>query len=107
MSPAPSPRTGVKAAIVSAGAVLLLSSGVAFAATGHAPWSAGGAAAGGRTTSDSTSESGGPTTGPDTQAYRGLCRAFLSGNKAVHGHALQSPAFAELVAAAGGADHVA
>ena len=40
MRPTPSARTGVKAAVVSAGAVLLLSSGVAFAATGHAPWQA-------------------------------------------------------------------
>ncbi len=108
MSPARSTRTGVKAAVVSAGAVLLLSSGVAFAATGHAPWNVIGAAGGGRTTSsDGATDSGTPSSGPHAQAFHGLCRAYLSGNKAVHGHALQSPAFTALVTAAGGADNVA
>src|SRR6478672_7486795 len=103
MRPAPSARTGLKAAIASAGAVLLLSSGVAFAATGHAPWQAPETPAGIQTsTSAGASDDGTPTTGPAAQAFRGLCRAYLSGNKAVRGQALQSPAFDGLVVAAGG-----
>jgi hypothetical protein len=47
MPPKPSSRAGLKAAIASAGVVALMSTGVAFAASGHAPWS--GAAAGGPT----------------------------------------------------------
>ena len=108
MRATPSARTGVKAAIVSAGAVLLLSSGVAFAATGHTPWHAGQAPVGERSTasSDAPSDDGTPSTGPAAAGFRGLCRAYLSGNKAVHGQALQSPAFGALVTAAGGVDGV-
>jgi hypothetical protein len=125
--PIASPRTGLKAAIASAGAVLLMSTGVAFAASGHAPWS--GAQASGRPTTipshshptddpsetsvDDPSESGDPTapgdTGsaaPDAHAYPGLCRAYAAGQKTEHGAALSSPAFAALVAAAGSADAV-
>src|SRR5215218_3584896 len=40
----PSPRAGLKAAVAAAGVVALMSTGVAFAASSHAPWS--GAAAG-------------------------------------------------------------
>src|SRR3954447_26051617 len=89
----PSARTGVKAAVVSAGAVLLLSSGVAFAATGHAPWQAVHAPAGDRSTAsdDTPSEDGTPSTGPAASGFRGLCRAYLSGHKTVHGRAIQSP----------------
>src|SRR3954452_17674560 len=53
MSPTPSARTGVKAAVVSAGAVLLLSAVAAFAATGHAPWQAAEAPPRGHTTAAS------------------------------------------------------
>src|SRR3954447_17712153 len=37
--PPHSPRAGLKAAIASAGVVALMSTGAAFAASGHAPWS--------------------------------------------------------------------
>ena len=109
MRATPSARTGVKAAVVSAGAVVLLSSGVAVAATGHAPWQAtdAPAAAGTTTASDAPADDGTATGTPATQGFRGLCRAYLSGNKAVHGQALRSPAFAALVTAAGGLDGVA
>src|SRR3954464_3469178 len=109
MRATPSARTGIKAAAVSAGAVLLLSSGVAFAATGRAPWQAPDAAAGAHTTSasDTPSHAGTPARGPGSTAFRGLCRAYLSGNKAVQGRALQSPAFGALLMAAGGVDGVA
>src|SRR5580765_3441353 len=105
----PSARTGFKAAVVSAGAVLLLSSGVAFAATGHTPWQAPEARAGAHiaVTSDAPSDGGTPTTDPHTHGFRGLCHAYLSGDKAIHGRALQSPAFVALVTAAGGVDAVA
>ncbi len=107
--PTPSARTGVKAAVVSAGAVLLLSSGVAFAASGHTPWQAAETSAGAGTTATSatSTDDGTPTTGPSTHAFRGLCRAYLSGNKTVHGRALQSPAFTALVRAAAGVDNLA
>jgi len=39
-------------------------------------------------------------------AFHGLCRAYVVGNKAEHGHALSSPPFVALAAAAGGADQV-
>src|SRR3954447_14810485 len=93
MSPTPSARTGLKAAVVSAGAVLLLSTGAAFAATGHAPWQAVHAPAGDRSTAsdDTPSEDGTPSTGPAASGFRGLCRAYLSGHKTVHGRAIQSP----------------
>lgn len=122
----PSPRAGLKAAIASAGVVALMSTGAAFAASGHAPWSA---AASGRpttipshshptddpseTATDETSESTDPTapesggtTGPDAHAYPGLCRAYAAGQKNDHGDALTSPAFVALVTAAGGPDAV-
>ena len=113
---APSPRAGLKAAIAAAGVVALMSTGAAFAASGHAPWS--GAAAGPPTTvpshthptddpsesaTDDTSESADPaesddtsapdstsTTGPDAHAYPGLCRAYAAGQKSEHGAALSS-----------------
>lgn len=119
-----SARTGIKAAVAAAGAVGLLSTGVAFAASGgHAPWAHAGAASthavdpthpthpahptsSGEPT-DLPSDSGSPSTGPDAHAFPGLCRAYLSGNKAEHGKALASPAFTALVSAAGGVDGVA
>ena len=125
MSVARSARTGLKAAIAAAGAVGLLSTGVAFAASGHAPWSASPAATDASThaaapthpthpshstdPSDDPSESPGDdsgSTGPNVHAFGGLCRAYMSGNKADHGKALQSPAFMALVTAAGGVDNV-
>jgi hypothetical protein len=39
-------------------------------------------------------------------AFHGLCRAYVVGNKAERGHALSSPPFVALTAAAGGADQV-
>jgi hypothetical protein len=126
MSPAPSARTGLKAALASAGAVALLSSGVAMAASGHAPWSpdnvrhAGGAASSHAADPSRPAHpthpvhpSGGPVdgssaaTGPNAHAFGGLCRAYTSGNKSEHGKALESPAFTALVTAAGGLDNVA
>jgi hypothetical protein len=124
-----SARTGLKAAFGAAAAVALLSTGVAFAASGHAPWSASPAAAGASThaadpthpahpsESDDPSDepSDGPSdqssgdsgsTGPNVHAFGGLCRAYMSGNKAEHGRALQSQAFTALVTAAGGSDNV-
>ena len=117
-----SARTGLKAAMAAAGAVGLLSTGVAFAASGHAPWSAAPAASDASThavdpthpthpthstdPSDDPSDDSG-TAGPDAHAFGGLCRAYEAGNKADHGRALQSPAFTALVTAAGGADNVA
>jgi hypothetical protein len=112
-------RTGLKAAIAAAGAVGLLSTGVAFAASGHAPWSGltEGAAASSHAADPShpthpshpsDDPSDGPeSTGPNSHAFGGLCRAYASGNKTEHGKALESPAFAALVTAAGGVDNVA
>jgi hypothetical protein len=115
-----SARTGLKAAVAAAGAVGLLSTGVAFAASGHAPWSHLGAGSASSThaadpshPTQPTHPAGGPTdepsnsTGPNAHAFGGLCRAYNSGNKAEHGQALESPAFAALVTAAGGVDNVA
>lgn len=125
--PSPSRRTGLKAAIASAAAVALMSAGAAFAASSHAPWA--GPSATGRPTAipshthptddpseavtDDPSESGdteapdaNKSGAPDEHAYPGLCRAYAAGQKAEHGDALSSPAFAALVAAAGGPDAV-
>jgi hypothetical protein len=129
VSPTPSARTGLKAALASAGAVALLSSGVAMAASGHAPWSTVPTPQAGAADSSHAADpshpahqahpthpahpSGGPTdhssaaTGPNTHAFGGLCRAYTSGNKTEHGKALESPAFTALVTAAGGIDNVA
>lgn len=120
MSVPRSARTGLKAAIAAAGAVGLLSTGVAFAASGHAPWSqptAAGAASSSHATdpshpthpthpSGTPSDAATPGTGPNAHAFAGLCRAYTSGNKAEHGKALASPAFGALVTAAGGVDNV-
>ena len=122
MSPSRSARTGLKAAVAAAGAVGLLSTGVAFAASGHPPWSGAHAAADASThaadhtqpthPAHPTHPTGGASedahsTGPDSHALGGLCRAYVSGNKTEHGQALASPAFTALVMAAGGADNVA
>jgi hypothetical protein len=117
-----SARTGLKAAVAAAGAVGLLTTGVAFASSGHAPWSgpSAGSAASSHASdpthpthstdpseSDDPSDGSSASTGPNEHAFPGLCRAYLSGNKTEHGQALASPAFAALVTAAGGADNVA
>jgi hypothetical protein len=116
-----SARTGVKAALATAGVVGLLSTGVAFAAGGHSPLAdlAGSDAS---THATDPSHPAHPThpahpskptdgashvAGPNEHAYQGLCTAYAAGNKADHGRALESPAFAALVTAAGGADNVA
>jgi hypothetical protein len=116
-----SARAGLKAMVASAGAVVLMSTGVAFAASGHAPWSSAGSPsqAGDHTHAaddPSTGETEGPesaptdgtdaTMSPNEHAFPGLCRAYASGNKTEHGKALESPAFVALVTAAGGADQV-
>jgi hypothetical protein len=122
----PSPRAGLKAAIASAGVVALMSTGVAFAASGHAPWS--GVAAGRPTaipshshptddpsetatgepseSDDTSAPDAGASASPDAHAYPGLCRAYAAGQKTEHGDSLSSPAFIALVAAAGGPDAV-
>ena len=120
MSLTGSARTGLKAAFVAAGAVGLISTGAAFAASGHTPWAhASGAAAASTHAADPThpshptdpsrdpSEDVADGAGPNVHSFGGLCRAYKSGNKADHGNALESPPFAALVAAAGGADNVA
>jgi hypothetical protein len=48
-----------------------------------------------------------PTTPAPAPSLQGLCRAYSAGNKAENGKALESPAFAGLVTAAGGPDRVA
>jgi hypothetical protein len=124
--PKPSPRAGLKAAVASVGVVVLMSTGVAFAASGHAPWS--GAATGRPTTipshshptddqsetaaadpseyDDPSAPDSSASVSPDAHSYPGLCRAYAAGQKTEHGDALSSPAFAALVAAAGGTDAV-
>ena len=47
-----------------------------------------------------------PTATPPAPSLDGQCRAYTAGNKADHGKALDNPAFARLVAAAGGKDKV-
>jgi hypothetical protein len=111
-------RTGFKAAAASVAAVVVMSSGVSFAATGHIPFAGTikkvtghgndeGAAGGdpqGRATGDKT---GDPTAnGPKAVALHGLCRAYRHGQKVTHGHALDQRPFTALVTAAGGADQV-
>src|SRR4029079_12712027 len=102
-------RTGLKAALASAGVVAALSTGAAFASGGHAPWSRGLA---GDASSHTAATSSSPPThpvhpthpaqpsdgsstagGPNEHAFAGLCRAYAAGNKATHGNALSSPAF--------------
>lgn len=115
MQVARSARTGLKAAVAAAGAVGLLSTGVAFAASGgHAPWSHAQAGSDSSTHAvDPTHPTGTPSddashsAGPNAHGFVGLCHAYLSGNKTTHGEALRSPAFTALVTAAGGADGVA
>jgi hypothetical protein len=120
-----SARTGLKAAIASAGAVGLLSSGVAFAATGHVPFAGAissvtrhvtgqsdeasdhGNGPKGDKTSAGRDENTSSPNGPKAAALQGLCHAFVKGQKATHGHALEQRPFTMLVAAAGGPEQVA
>jgi hypothetical protein len=110
-------RTGFKAALAAAGAVGLMSSGVAFAATGHVPFSdtlqhmtrqlTGHAdddaspSADGQAGTDPASPNG-----PKAAALQGLCHAYVKGQKAGQGKALERRPFRTLVAAAGGEDQV-
>jgi hypothetical protein len=123
LSPHPSPRTGFKAAAAAVGAVVALSSGIAFAASGHLPGTNGAAHASAAATdhtapthpthpahpthpSDPASSDGSESGGPSVNAYQGLCRAYAAGQKATHGKALQAKPFLALVTAAGGVDNV-
>jgi hypothetical protein len=113
-----SSRAGFRAAAVSVAAVVAMSSGVSFAATGHLPFSGTikkvtghgndeGAARGdhqGRATGDETGDA--TSNGPKAVALHGLCRAYRHGQKVTHGHALDQRPFTVLVTAAGGADQV-
>jgi hypothetical protein len=121
-----SARTGLKAVVAAAGAVGLLSSGVAFASTGHVPFSGAIKSVTSHVTGQdddaSASDSGkGPTgentnqgpdgdqaspNGPNVMSLQGLCRAYAEGQKATHGHALEQRPFTALVAAAGGEDQI-
>lgn len=112
-----SARTGLKAAIAAAGAVGVLSSGVAFAATGHVPFAATlknvthkvtGHAADDAGTTDATPTQGSSASpnGPKVAALQGLCLAYEKGKKSDHGEALQQRPFQVLVTAAGGQDQV-
>ena len=113
-----STRRGVQALVATGGVVAVMSSGIAFAASGHAPWSPAPASSAGQhgalasdespSSPESTAPTSGPTTAPAarTHGLRGLCHAYAAGNKAEKGRALASPAFVGLVAAAGGADAV-
>jgi cell division septation protein DedD len=110
--------TGFRAAAASVAAVLAMSSGVAFATTGHLPFAGplrqltGQGSAGHshdalvrRRGASPEGDVGAPSSVP-TQALQGLCVAYHRGQKASHGHALETRPFAGLLAAAGGADHV-
>lgn len=121
--PTRSPRVGLKAAAASAAAVVVMSSGVAFATTGHVPFSGtitqvtrqvtgqgsadrtDGRTGGTHGRKTSEGESTGPN-GPKVAALHGLCQAYSRGQKATHGHALDARPFTALVQAAGGADQV-
>lgn len=120
LEPAGSTRRGLQALVATGGVVAVMSSGIAFAASGHAPWvhAPTPTASAGRhgTLSDDDPTSARASTAPTsrtttaaaagTLGLRGLCRAYVAGNKAERGKALVSPAFAGLVAYAGSADAV-
>ena len=110
-------RTGLKAALATVGVAALMSTGAAFAAGGHAPWSHSTV---GEATSPATathpthpshpvhsSDPSSTVADPHAHGYVGLCRAYAAGTKASHGHALSARAFTALATAAGGADNVA
>jgi len=117
-------RTGLKAALAAAGAVGLLSSGVAFATTGHVPFAgtlkqvtrqvtghaddaAGKPGSGPKSSSSPWSDGSNGPNGPKVAALQGLCQAYTKGQKADHGKALAQRPLQTLVAAAGGEDQVA
>jgi hypothetical protein len=119
-TPSRSPRTGLKAAVASVAAVVAMSSGVAFAASGHLPFvgkpkqvthqvtgqGSDDKADGSQARTPDDGESTTPN-GPNAAALPGLCRAYARGQKATHGHALEARPFTALVEAAGGAEQVA
>src|SRR4051794_38869482 len=117
-------RRGLQALVATGGVVAVMSSGIAFAASGHAPWShspapsasagrhgsatTAGPASTASTASTATVPTSGGTTDPGTDpatdpvtepaarshGLRGLCHAYAAGTKAEHGQALAGPAFA-------------
>ncbi|MCZ7438644.1 hypothetical protein O7598_19695 [Micromonospora sp. WMMC241] len=112
---------GVKVALATLAATL--TGGVALAAvTGNLPGAGRGEAppsdrttstaaapstTGSAPTAHPTRPAGGPTAGaPDLSTPAGLCLAYRAVGEAERGRALAAPAFAGLVAAAGGADRV-
>jgi hypothetical protein len=113
-----SSRAGFKAAAASVAAVLAMSAGVAFAATGHLPFAGplqqtghgpgrdAAGAAGSHSGATSATDDATPQ-GPPTPALQGLCVAYARGQKATHGHALEARPFRTLVDVAGGVDRVA
>jgi len=122
--PSRSSRTGLKAAAASVAAVVAMSGGVAFAATGHVPF-AGTIEQVTRQVTDhgsdrqsETARDGSPrgetpqdgqshiSNGPKAAALQGLCIAYARIQRATHGHALEARPFTTLVEAAGGADQV-
>jgi hypothetical protein len=125
LSPSPSRRAGLSAAASALGVVVALTSGMAFAASGHAPWShqsTSGSAAGATphvqpthpshpthpAATDATDATDGTdAAGPNAHAFPGLCHAYAAGQKATHGKAWQAPPFLALTTAAGGAENVA
>jgi hypothetical protein len=124
----------LKAVIASIAAVTIASGGIALAASGNLPGTHGPARADESITdspsddpteptetetddpgSDGTEPTESPTDTPTvtdapsatpSPSLKGLCRAFSSGNKTEKGKALESPAFAALISAAGGIDGV-
>ena len=120
-------RRGVKAALAAAAAVGLLSSGVAFATTGHVPFVGTvkqvarhltGQDDAGQDDSGHQAHQGDGRQGPKgdqvglphgpkaVAALQGLCHAYARGQKTSHGTALHQRPFQTLVTAAGGEDQV-
>ena len=120
-------RRGVKAALAAAAAVGLLSSGVAFAATGHVPFagtvkqfarqltgqddlnrgdSGHRAHQGDGRQGPKGDQAGLPRSPKAVAALQGLCHAYARGQKTSHGTALHHRPFQTLVTAAGGEDQV-
>ncbi|HZC99650.1 MAG TPA: hypothetical protein VFA46_05505 [Actinomycetes bacterium] len=93
---------------------VLLTGGVAAAASGNLPAPAQQAAhallggAGVPAPAGATVTTGAQAVGPDAAgaAARGLCRAWSAGQGGQHGDKLDAPAFAALAKAAGGSDQV-
>jgi hypothetical protein len=116
-APKRSSRAAFKAAAASIAAVVAMTSGVSFAATGHVPFSDTIQRAARTLTGHSTDTEGSnghharpgdssSPQGPKAAALAGLCRAFRHGQKATHGHALEARPYTALVAAAGSKDQV-